>query len=226
VYFSFCSLNGTYITILQPSLICSAQDTTANNEGGPTRPAQILVHPPNGPCISITLSQHATVADVMIAVHDAHGLPPASQVITFSGKPLLAGMPLSSLSLTQGCTIRVSERLLGGGNKASSCMRSSEDGPQSIITADHVGGAVVAVVANTPNAEPTSGVMTVAAQAPNRRDDDTAVPNLVSCYTRIDLVSLNIKPKCDFSCASLVFFFAGCHHVGKLCIVFLVRAAR
>ena len=80
----------------------------------------VLVHPPSGSCMSITLPPRSTVADVMNAVHDAHGLPPSLQVITVGGKPLVAqaasDTPLSSLS--SGCIImRVSARLVGGSGR-------------------------------------------------------------------------------------------------------------
>ena len=83
----------------------------------PTPALAFIVHPPSGSCMSITLPHHSAVADVMTAVHDAHGLPPAAQVITFGGKPLIADTPLASLPLTHISIIRVHARLVGGSSR-------------------------------------------------------------------------------------------------------------
>ena len=108
----------TYIHILH----CShdSQSTIVGDDASvQVTDHQLLVHPPSGPCMSITLPHHSTVADVMTAVHDAHGVPVAAQVVTFGGKPLIADTLLLSLSLKPDRIIRVSARLVGGGNCTS-----------------------------------------------------------------------------------------------------------
>jgi hypothetical protein len=78
----------------------------------------VLVHPPSGSCMSITLPPHSTVADVMNAVHDAHGLPPSLHVITVGGKPLVAASDTPLSSLSSGCIVmRMSARLVGGSGR-------------------------------------------------------------------------------------------------------------
>ena len=108
----------TYIHILH----CShdSQSTIVGDDASvQVTDHQLLVHPPSGPCMSITLPHHSTVADVMTAVHDAQGVPVAAQVVTFGGKPLIADTLLLSLSLKPDRIIRVSARLVGGGNCTS-----------------------------------------------------------------------------------------------------------
>ncbi len=124
----------------------------------------LLVHPPSGPCMSITLPHHSTVADVMTAVHDAHGLSPVAQVVTFGGKPIIADTPLLSLSLAHGCMLRVNSRLIGGGNSASSPAAAARSTPSTgtlpvgtVNPMANAGTVATVLPAGGPTVSPPSG---------------------------------------------------------------------